>query len=129
VRHGSWVLTLLLLLVGSACARGGGGETPEPSGSPARVEVTNNYPLALEIFVIGAGTTHRLGSVDPGMVGQFVIPQTMIGGGQLEFQAKPPPRSPAREQARSGPMLVAPGTIVDFVITPRLFNSTATVRP
>ena len=116
----------LLLPAGLGCARRG-TEAPEPSGSPVRVEVTNNYALAMEVDVVGAGVNHRLGTVHPGMVGHFVVPQAMIGGGSLEFQAHPSANE--RELARSGPVLIAPGAIVDFVITPRLFNSSATVRP
>jgi hypothetical protein len=90
--------------------------------------VTNNYALAMEIFVTGGGTTHRMGSVDPGMVGRFVVPPGMIGGGPLRFEAHPPPRARTRERAESGPILVSPGAIVDFMIKQRLFNSTATLR-
>jgi hypothetical protein len=117
----------VLLLAGYACG-GSRAETPGPADAPVRVVVTNNYALAMEISVTGAGTTHRMGSVDPGMVGRFVVPPGMIGGGPLEFAAHPPPRARVRERAESGPILVAPGAIVDFVITQTLFNSTATLR-
>ncbi|NNG17509.1 MAG: hypothetical protein HKM89_13620 [Gemmatimonadales bacterium] len=124
----SWILVFMLLLAGSACG-GSRAETPGPDDNPVLVVVTNNYALAMEISVIGAGTTHRLGTVDPGTSGRFTVPPGMIGGGPLEFRANPPPRANERVQAQSGRILVAPGAIVDFVITPRLFNSTATLRP
>ena len=127
VHRTSWILVFTLLLAGSACARGR-AEAPQPADSPVRVVVTNNYALAMEVFVIGAGITHRLGTVDPGMVGRFLVPPGMIGSGPLEFQANPAPRAAEREQAQSGRLLVAPGAVMDFVITPRLFNSTATLR-
>ena len=127
VRRTSWILVFMLLLAGSACA-GSRAETPGPAESPVRVVVTNNYALAMEVYVDGAGITHRLGTVDPGMVGRFQVPPAMIGSGPLEFEAHTPPRAAARERAQSGRLLVAPGAVVDFVITPRLFNSTATLR-
>jgi len=120
------VLALLLPLAGSGCARGG-PETPEPAASPVRVEVVNNYALAMEVDVVGAGVSHRLGTVHPGMVGHFVVPPGMIGGSSIEFLAHPSANE--RQVARSGPLLVNPGRVVEFVITPRLFNSTATIRP
>jgi hypothetical protein len=117
----------MLLLVGSACGSSR-AEAPGPADAPVRVVVTNNYALALEIFVTGGGTTHRMGSVDPGMEGRFVVPPGMIGSGPLEFEAHPPPRAATRERAASGPILVSPGAIVDFVLKQRLFSSTATLR-
>jgi len=127
VHRKSWVLLLSLLLASSACASSR-TEALQPGDSPVLIVVTNNYALAMEISVIGAGTTHRLGTVDPGMVGRFAVPPGMIGGGPLEFEAQPPPREGVRARAESGPILIAPGAIVDFVITQRLFNSTATLR-
>jgi hypothetical protein len=59
------------------------------------------------------------------MDGQFVIPQNLIGGGGVELQA----RTGGRQPFRSDKLLLAPGTIVEFVIAPQLFNSTATLRP
>jgi hypothetical protein len=128
VLRGWLMLVPGLLLAGSACARGGGegeSETP-PNNSPVRVEVTNNYALPIEIYAVGSGITHRMGTVHPGMAGRFVVPQNLIGSGSVELQARPGTTKPP---FRSGPLLLAPGTIVDFMIAPQLFNSTATLRP
>lgn len=117
----------LLLLVSSACARGGADEgAPGPDHSPVRVEVTNNFALPVEIYAVGSGITHRMGTVHPGMNAQFVVPPTLIGSGGVELQAHP---STNQQPFRSGQLLLAPGTIVEMVITPTLFNSTATLRP
>jgi hypothetical protein len=124
MHRGSWVLVAGLLLTGSACARRGGG-APQPADSPVHVEVTNQYGLPMEVYAVGAGTSHRLGIVDPGMVGRFVVPQTLIGNGLVEFQAHP---SVSTQLVRSGELQLAPGAFVDFVITAQLFNSRATVR-
>ena len=119
----SWVLIAGLLLTSAACR---GGAPPEPDNRPVRVEVTNNYALPMEIFVVGSGITQRLGTVHPGMVGHFVVPKGMVGNGSVEFQAQPSARG---QTVRAGQLLLQPGEVVDFTITAQLFNSTATLRP
>ena len=119
------VLVTGLLLTVAACSHGGTG-APQPDDRPVRVEVTNNYALPMEIYAVGSGATHRLGTVHPGMVGSFVIPPGIIGTGSVELQAHP---TAIGQLARSGQILLKPGEVVDFVITPQLFNSTATIRP
>ena len=121
-----WVLVAGLLLTGTACSRHR-SEEPQPVGSPVRIEVRNKYGLPMEVYAVGAGTRYRLGVVHPGMLSQFVVPNTVLGSGPVEFQAQPSATS--GELARSGPLLLSPGTVVDFVIGARLFNSTATIRP
>lgn len=115
----------LVLLLATACAGGGDPDEPKPVDRPVRVEAVSNHALPVELFAIGGGSTRRLGTVHPGMRGSFVIPQTMLGTGGVELQARPG----ANEQPfRSDPLLLAPGTVVDFMITPQLFNSTVTLR-
>ncbi len=115
-----------LLLSVSACAGGGGDPAePKPVDRPVRVEVMNNHALPVEIFARGSGATQRLGTVHPGMGARFTIPQTMLGGGGVELQARP---GVNEQPFTSDPLLLAPGTIVDFKITPQLFNSTVTLR-
>jgi hypothetical protein len=128
MRRGWWVLISGLLLAGSGCGHGGtAGAAPQPDANPVRVEVTNNYALPLEIYAVASGINQRLGVVYPGTVGHFNLPPALIGNGSVEFQARP--TEPGRQQFRSGPILLAAGETVDFVITPQLFNSTATLRP
>jgi hypothetical protein len=116
-----------MLLTGSACAHGNAGNVVPPAESPpVHVEVTNHYSLPVEIYAVASGITHRLGIVHPGMASRFVIPPTMIGGGSVELQAR---LTESTGQFRSGPLLLSPGAIVDFVVAPQLFNSTATIRP
>ncbi len=126
--RGRWWIVFPLFLIAVGCG-GGRVEGPQPADSPVRIVVTNRYSLAMEVYIVGAGTRHRLGTVDPGLVGRFSVPSSMIGGGPLELFARPTPRAAQREQAESGPLLLAPGVVVDFVISPQLFNSTATLRP
>ena len=123
--RGLWVLVPGLLLTGAACAHGSGDDV-RPDTSPVRVEVTNNYALPMEVSAVGAGTNYRLGLVNPGMVGHFVVPSALIGNGTVEFQAQP---TASGQLFRSAALLLAPGAVVDFVIRAQLFNSTATPRP
>jgi hypothetical protein len=123
--RGWLMLAPWMVLTVSACARGGGADEPGPDRSPVRVEVTNNHALAVEIYAVGSGITQRLGTVDPGMEAQFVIPQNLTGG-SVELQARP---GGGRQPFRSDKLLLAPGTIVEFLVAPQLFNSTATLRP
>ena len=126
MHRGWWILVSGLLLTGTACARHR-SEEPQPVDSPVRVEVRNKYALPMEVYAVGAGTRQRLGLVHPGMVSQFVVPHSVLGSGSVEFQAQP--SATGRELARSGPLLLSPGAVVDFVIAAQLFSSTATIRP
>jgi hypothetical protein len=121
-----WVILILgLLLVNSSCARGGGDGSAQPVDRPVRVEVTNNHALPMAVYAVGSGITHRMGTVHPGMEGNFVVPQNLLGSGGVELQARP---NAAERAFRSGQLLLAPGTIVVFMISPQLFNSTVTLR-
>jgi hypothetical protein len=116
-----------LLLTVAACAHGHNTNVVPPDVNPVRLEVTNNYALPIEVYADGSGSTHRLGMVHPGMVGHFTLPPGLLGGtGAVEFRAQPSVRGP---QFKSGDILLSAGAIVDFMITPQLFNSTVSIRP
>ncbi len=127
----SWRFLIVgLLVAGSACARShgvapdaGGPEAPEP---PVRVHVINNYKEAMEIVVAGAGITQRLGMVAAGLSGDFVVPQSIVGSGKVEFRAQP---SGYGQIVRSDPLVIRPGYIVDFEIATNLIGTRATARP
>jgi hypothetical protein len=120
-----WTLAPVLLLSAAACARGGGDE-PHPSDSPVRVEVTNRHALPVEIYAVGSGISQRLGTVHPGLDAHFVIPANITSSGGVELEASP---VASNERFRSGELLLAPGTIVELIVAPQIFNSTATLRP
>jgi hypothetical protein len=80
----------------------------------------------MEVRASGSGITHRVGTVHPGMEGHFVIPQNLVGSGAVQFEARP---SGGGQPFRSGEILLAPGTLVQFQIAAQLFNSTVTRRP
>jgi hypothetical protein len=120
-----WMLVPVLLLSASACARGSTDE-PHPNDSPVRVEVTNRHALPIEVYAVGNGINQRLGTVHPGMDAQFVVPANLTTSGGVELQAGP---KASNQRFRSGELLLAPGTIVELIVAPQLFNSTATLRP
>jgi hypothetical protein len=118
------VVVAALLLTPSACARSGGGETAPAAGS-VEISVTNRNALPMEVYASGSGINHRMGTVHPGMGGHFVIPQNLVGSGSVQFEARP---SGGGQPFRSGEVLLAPGSLIQFVIAPQLFNSTVTLR-
>ena len=121
------VLWGMILVAGSACRRG--NDEPalasDPMVAPIRVEVKNNHALPIEIFVDGSAIHHRLGTVHPGMSATFHLPPALIGNGSVEFVAV---SSASPQPNRTGPILLSPGAVVDYLIAQVLFNSTATVR-
>jgi hypothetical protein len=124
VSHRSKVLAAGLLVTVWACSPSAGDV--EPDHRRVTVSVTNQHALPMEVYALGAGTNQRLGTVHPGMDGRFFLPQTMIGGGSIRLEARP---SGNGQPFRSGDLLLAPGSVVDFVIAPQLFSSTVTLRP
>jgi len=124
VRYHLVLLPLILGLV--AC---GGRQTPEevqPAAPPVAVEVKNLYALPVEISIRGNGTLYRLGTVHPGMTGSFTVPATVTLNGSAELMASP---NTSARPFLSGPLILSPGAVVDLLVTPRLFNSTASIRP
>jgi hypothetical protein len=113
-----------MLLTICSCARSGG--ELHPGVDPVSVEVTNRHALPMEVSALGSGINHRLGTVHPGMASHFILPQNLIGGSAVRFEARP---SEYGRTFLSGDILLAPGSVVDFVIGAQLFNSTVTRRP
>jgi hypothetical protein len=107
-----------------ACAHSSGGETAPAAGS-VEVAVTNQHALPMEVYASASGINHRMGTVHPGMGGHFVIPQNLVGNSPVQFEARP---SGGGQPFRSGETLLAPGSLIQFVIAPQLFNSTVTRR-
>jgi hypothetical protein len=125
VLRGLGVLVAGLLLTVCACTHSGGGEV-RPSDEQVSVEVTNRHALPMEIYAVGSGITHRLGTVHPGLSSHFLLPQNLIGSSSVQFEARP---GGALQPFRSGEILLAPGSVVDFVVGAQIFNSTVTRRP
>jgi len=79
----------------------------------------------MEVYAVGSGINHRLGTVHPGLSSRFVIPQNLVGSGSVRFEARP---GVSGQPFRSEEILLVPGAVVDFVIGSQLFNSTVTRR-
>jgi hypothetical protein len=61
------------------------------------------------------------------MNGNFVIPQNLVGNGSVQFEARPTGGG-SGQPFRSGQVMLAPGSLVQFQIAPQLFNSTVIRR-
>ncbi len=102
------------------------GSWPEPArGASIVLNVTNDYGSPVEIYAIGSGTYYRMGTVFPGLKGHFVLRQSMMSAGPVEFVAQID-RNPV---VRSGRLVLTAGDIVDFEIANNQLNSSAVVRP
>jgi hypothetical protein len=124
----SWCLIAGLLVAGTSCAhrRGTASDAGTQSvDNPVHVNVVNHYTLPVDVFAVGGGVTYRMGTVHPGIASTFVLRQSMMGNGPVEFVAQPAGTEPP---VHSGQLLLAPGDIVDFEIANHLLNSTATVH-
>ena len=119
------VLVTGLVVMLSACSQGTGDV--EPDNRRATVEVRNRHALPIEIHVLGGGSTHRLGTVHPGMDGTFSVPKNLIGSGSVRLEARP--SGNGVQPFRSADLLLNSGSVVDFIIAPQLFASTVTQRP
>ncbi len=117
-----------LLLGSSACAYGFGAAEARRAhgpGSAVLLHVTNNSGVPMEVYAAGSGTVYRIGTVHPGLAANFAVRPAMIGNGSVELLA----RSASGAMLRSGPMLVAPGDVVDFALERHVATSNATIRP
>jgi hypothetical protein len=129
--HRGLPFALAALFMGAgACAHHHGTADPgdvQPHGAPVSVNVINNSQSSMEIFVVGGGTTYRIGSVAPGIPRRFELRPGMIAaGGHVQFVAQ---ASGAGPRVTTDEIVVSPGDIVDFEITTSLVGSHATVRP
>ena len=115
-----------LLLLAAACAKGTGADAPNPKANPVRVEVTNRHPLAVEVYAVANNLEQRLGTVHPGLTARFNIPFNLTTSGGVELLVVP---AASNQRFRSGELLLAPGSVVDLIVSPQLFSSTATIRP
>ena len=126
MRFRSLVLLSLLGVTPAACRRA--SDKPplpaDPIDAPISIMVVNHQPLPVEVFVVGGGVNHRLGTVHPGMRAHFSVPPGMVGSGTLELEA----HSADNRPARSGPLLLSPGAIVDFTVVRPPYASTAAIR-
>lgn len=117
-------LACILGLAGCGGPKGPDEVTPEMQ--PAYVEVKNQHALPVRIDITGNGTRYHLGTVHPGMRGSFKVPLNVTSSGSVELVVTP---STNARPFTSGPLLLGSAAVVDLIVTTRLFNSTATIRP
>lgn len=126
--RGSAILIGMALVMSTGC--GAGMETATNAGQAARpegavhVNVTNLSGGPMDIYAAGTGTSYRVGTVLPGLSSQFVVRPVMTVNGAVELVA----RSGQTQFFRSGPILLTPGSVVDFRIAQSPVLTTATVR-
>jgi hypothetical protein len=121
------VISSAALLACSACALGvgaGGQAGAADAGAPVHLQVTNSSGGPMDIYATGSGTSYRVGTVHPGLTGRFEVRRTVVGTGAVEFTAQ----SADGHVLESGPMLLRPGDVVDFALTPHTATSMASVR-
>ena len=131
MQRGMRLVIAALVMTTFGCPHGSGTATDpgqlQPQAAPVTVYVTNNYQSAMEIFVLGNGTSHHLGTVAPGVPRSFELrPGMVAAGGHVQFLAQ---ASGAGPRVSTDEVIVAPGDVVDFEITTNLIGSRATVRP
>jgi hypothetical protein len=118
---------LLLLVAGCNTGRTAGVDpVADDPHAPVQIHVTNNHGYPVEIYAAGQGTSYRIGTVLPGQAGKFNLRPGMIGHGPIELIAR---GSPGAQPARSGGMMLNPGDIIDFDVSPQMLNSMANIRP
>jgi hypothetical protein len=129
VSRGAGLLVAGLVLASTACAYGLGPATGarrvhDPHGA-VQLNVTNLSGGTMEVYAVGSGTVYRIGTVHPTLGGRFTVRPAVIVNGPVEFVA----RSASGALVRSGPILLAPGDVVEFELAANPVSSTAVVRP
>ena len=114
------------LVVGAAGCAGSqaSNATPTRERSTIRLSVKNEFGFPVTVYAIGSGTTWSAGRVMPEAVRDFTVPQAVVANGVVEFVVS----GEGDESARSGPLVVTSGRIVDFTISRPLSTSSAVVR-
>lgn len=118
------LVTLTLGLGSLACSRSR-PDVVRPVDAPVWLNVLNNNALPVVVSLASAGSSHRLGTVHPGMSTRFTIPPNFVEGQSVEFLVK----NDAGGFFRSGAFLLVPGEIIDMTVAAQMFSSTAVLRP
>ena len=101
-------------------------EPPPAPNDTVVVYVTDNYALPMDVFAVAAGTTYRMGTVNPGIQSRFTLRRDLLATDrQVTFLAESVGVGPRYE---SEPIYVQPGDVYDFVIETNVIGSRVTVR-
>jgi len=123
------VLIAGLLVAGSGCAArhptvSAAGQ-PEPPDSVI-LNVTNHLVYDVVVFVRAPTQSLRLGKVDAGSQGHFVVRVPWLYGAGVEFAAEVPVMYGG---GRSGHLDLSPGDVVDWDLQANRIQKRATIRP
>jgi hypothetical protein len=121
-----WMVPALCGLLVLAGCRRANPDLPAPD-APVHLVVSNGYGQPMEIFVSGEGIDQRMGIVNPGMTGRFIVPRNLVGIGSVEVRAVPPGAARSNQVARVGDLHLSSGVVIEFEIATPLFNSTARI--
>jgi len=121
------LVVAMLLVAGSACAHrtgaGSAAATPQPADSVI-VNITNTYLQTAVIFVRAGTHSYRMGTVDPGSTGRFVLRFPWIFGRGAEFVAEG-----LTVTIQSGYLSLNPGDVVDWAIAGNLLHTRPELQP
>ena len=114
------------LLAAAACAGSQSLNTTSTTLNErsVRLSVKNEFGDPVTVFAVGAGSPWRLGRVMALSSREFIVPNALLNTGPIEFVVAGEGWAPAR----SGPMLLSAGRVVDFHVTRPLYASTAILR-
>jgi hypothetical protein len=125
-------LLAVLLVAGTGCARHASSASdaaaPSPGAPRIGVHVMNHYSIAMEVYVIGVGITHRLGLVSPGIDRDFILPETLANAGAVEFMAQPSGGVDQGQNVRTVQVRFSHGDSLEFEIATNLVGSRANIR-
>jgi len=109
---------LLALLAGCASHTSGAGAAPNPAApAGAVVEVDNQSPYDMDVYVLGEGGRIRLGFARSHEKTKLPIaPGLIAGSGLIRFEGRP---SPAGQGAVSDPFRVDRGDQLSWTIPPQ----------
>ena len=122
-------------LVSSAVLSGACGQTARQSSitsvpaaannSPITVQVTNEHPQDIDVFVMQGGERLRLGTVTTAETQQFTVPETATHGtGSLRLLVHP---VGGGGNYSTGPVTVTPGDQVMLSVAPSLDQTSLSV--
>jgi hypothetical protein len=121
-----------LLVAGTGCSRSNPSASDANATSPSAprigVHVMNHYSVAMEVYVIGSGITHRLGLVSPGIDRDFMLPETLAHTGAVEFMAQPSGAVAPGQNVRTVQVRFSSGDSLEFEIATNLVLSRANIR-
>ena len=124
MRPRSLAHALLVPAVLTACASGGGRAAA--NANSATLEVRNEFLGPIDLYAIRSGLPQRIGSVTGSRPERFRLGPSLIGAGDAIRIIAVPIAENGR--ASTGTIVVRPGDVVQFTISPTLAASSVFIR-